>query len=408
MMTRRTALSLLSAMPLTARRLAQTRAPNGRRVFCTGNRHFLLEADGTAMGWTLGPIPGTGAVLGLGRNDRPEPHSANAVAGLKNAVSIAVGSNASYALLADGRVVAWGANTRGNLGNTPLAELERTAGPRALANAPTLVLGLTDAVAVAARHDHALAVTRAGHVYAWGWGQDGQLGIGAMPVVNFTNHSPAAMTFVPYPIRIPELTDVVAVACGVQHSLALLKDGTMRAWGNNRRGQLGDGTTTTRRTPVAVPGIRSAVAIAAHSDNSAAVLADGTLMTWGYGGALGRRPPDPEVVSLTPGPVVGVTGVRDLAFADVHALALTTSGTVVSWGFQMGGEVGHRSIVPTPIPGLANVQSIAATTGRSFAVLADGTIMTWGAVPLWARVFGDPGVSPFPIPLTLKGLRNPP
>lgn len=408
MMTRRTALSLLSAVPFASRSQAHARPPSGRRVFCTGNRHFLLEPDGTAAGWTLGPIPGTGWVLGLGYDDRPMPHSVNAVAGLKGAISIAVGSNASYALLADGRVMAWGANTRGNLGNTPLSELERTAGPRALANAPTLVLGLTDAVAVATRHDHALAVTRAGHVYAWGWGQDGQLGIGAMPIVNFTNHSPSALTFVPYPLRIPELTGVVAVACGVQHSLALLKDGTMRAWGSNRRGQLGDGTTITRRTPVAVQGIRSAVAIAAHSDNSAAALADGTVMTWGYGGALGRRPPDADVVSLTPGPVVGVTGVRDLAFADVHALALTAAGTVVSWGFQTVGEVGHRNVVPTAIPGLANVRSIAATTGRSFAVLADGTIMTWGAVPLWARVFGDPGVSPLPIPLTLKGLRNPP
>ena len=124
-------------------------------------------------------------------------------------------------------------------------------------------------------------------------------------------------------------------------------------------------------------------------------------------GALGRRPLNPEVVSSTPGPVVGVTGVRQLAFADIHALTLTSTGTIVSWGFQNVGEVGHNNMNPAMIPGLSNVQSIAATTSRSFAVLGDGRIMTWGFVPLWARVFGNPGTSRYPIPLTLKGLGNP-
>ena len=99
------------------------------------------------------------------------------------------------------------------------------------------------------------------------------------------------------------------------------------------------------------------------------------------------------MVSPIPAPVVGVTGVRELAFGGIHALALT--------------EVGHSNTIPTQIAGLANVQSIAATASRSFAVLPNGTVMTWGAVPLWAHVQGDPGVSRIQIPLTLKGLCNP-
>jgi alpha-tubulin suppressor-like RCC1 family protein len=116
---------------------------------------------------------------------------------------------------------------------------------------------------------------------------------------------------------------------------------------------------------------------------------------------------DPETVSPTPAPVVGVTGVRELAFADVHALVLTSAGTIVSWGFQSHGELGHGDPNPAVIPGLSNVRSIATAVSRSFAVLPDGQILTWGVVPLWARVMGDPGVTRRPIPLTLKGLRNP-
>lgn len=87
--------------------------------------------------------------------------------------------------------------------------------------------------------------------------------------------------FVPYPVRIPNLQNVVAISAGDRHSLALLKDGTVRAWGLNRHGQVGDGTSTNRDVPTTVPGVRNAVAIAAGGYRSVAVLADGTVMEWG-------------------------------------------------------------------------------------------------------------------------------
>ena len=68
----------------------------------------------------------------------------------------------------------------------------------------------------------------------------------------------------------------------LRHSLALMANGTARAWGRNAEGQLGDGTTTQRNSPVAVATLTNAIAIAAGQDHSLALLADGTVRAWGY------------------------------------------------------------------------------------------------------------------------------
>ena len=68
---------------------------------------------------------------------------------------------------------------------------------------------------------------------------------------------------------------------GYAHTVALLSDGTVKTWGANDYGQLGDGTTTGRYTPVTVSGITNAVAVAAGEDHTVALLSDGTVKAWG-------------------------------------------------------------------------------------------------------------------------------
>jgi alpha-tubulin suppressor-like RCC1 family protein len=107
--------------------------------------------------------------------------------------------------------------------------------------------------------------------------------------------------------------------------------------------------------------------------------------------------------------VAGVTGVRALACGESHMLAITAAGTVVSWGTNLVGEVGHPGALPAPVPGLKGVRSVSADVARSVATLADGTIMAWGNVP----TFAGPGQRPrrttsTPVPFEAEGLKNPP
>jgi alpha-tubulin suppressor-like RCC1 family protein len=406
-MTRRDALKLFAASPLAAAKAAAAQpAARGRRIISAGLVTYLIEADNTAKGWAYTETPGYS--FGLGNADRVKRYVAYDIPGLKDVVAIAAASNTTYALLSNGTVMAWGGNARGELGATPRSEVEVTAYGRATALAPIQVLDVTDAVHIAAGDYHAMAVTRGGQLWVWGYNLYQQLGI-EMPIINYKTRTPAAMQYLPFPVRVLGLTDVVSAAGGSGHSLALLKDGTVRAWGDNRFGQLGDGTTTDRKLPVRVVGVENAVAIDALSDVSAALLADGTVMTWGNSGGPHARPGLKDGTSLpTPARVPGATGLRAISLGSEHALGLTRSGSVVSWGRQRVGERGHPGEAPAPIPGLTNVISIAAHASITLAVLANGTIMTVGHVPFWARLEGgDTTVSPYLIPLLIKGLKNP-
>jgi hypothetical protein len=74
----------------------------------------------------------------------------------------------------------------------------------------------------------------------------------------------------------------MAVAAGGYHSLALMSDGTVWAWGSNYYGQLGHATTTQRTVPARMNGFGGAVAVAAGGYHSLAAKADGSVWTWGY------------------------------------------------------------------------------------------------------------------------------
>ncbi|HYN10569.1 MAG TPA: hypothetical protein VES67_24510 [Vicinamibacterales bacterium] len=402
-MNRRRALAMMMALPLAARVGGQTR-PTGKHRVIPGVTHgLLLEPGGTLRVWSCNPASGDTEpapdALGLGHNEPVDSYTLYPVPGLTGVVAAAV-SSASYAVLADGQILAWGAGGAGVLGTTPLSELEERAQPRMRSNTPSPVAVKFDAVDVSAQ-EHVLARARDGSVYAWGRGDFGQLGIGPLPVINFRTRSPSALNYMPFPVRVPNLADVVAISAGARHSLALLKDGTVQAWGENKWGQIGDGTTVNRDTPTPVPGVRDAVAIAAGSYFSVAVLSDGTAIEWGSAYEnLKARP--------VPAPLTGAGGLRSVAAGLGHVVAITQSGGVMTWGANTNYDTGrgrNATTAPALVSGLRDVQTIAANTRTSTAVLASGRIMTWGGVRPWTRPdVGGAGLSPFPILLWLDGL----
>lgn len=201
-----------------------------------------------------------GAVWAWGKNDRGQLGTAPGdsrsvpapVAGLPAMVAVAAGDDFALALAADGTVWAWGANDRGQLG----------LGDQTDRPAPVPVAALSPVAAIAAGAAHTLAVTGGGTLYAWGENADGQLG-----------SDPATVPFRVVPTVLDLGIAVRQVAAGTAHSLALLADRSLRAWGANGSGQLGDGTTVARWTPAAVPAIARAAAVRAAGDQTAVVTA---------------------------------------------------------------------------------------------------------------------------------------
>jgi alpha-tubulin suppressor-like RCC1 family protein len=300
-------------------------------------------------------------------------------------------------------VLAWGDTGSGELGSTPLAEFETRAQPRQRSRTPAAVDVQFEAVDVSCRSDHVLALARDGSVYSWGRGAAGQLGIGPLPAVAFKTQSARVMPFIPYPVRIPDLAGVKAISTGNTHSLALLEDGTVRAWGENRWGQVGDGTTMNRDRPTMVQGVRNAVAIAAAGEQSAAVLADGTAVEWGS--TLGNRKPRP-----TPTPVPAARGLKSIVAGGAHFAALTQTGEVMTWGADAHYEIGRggNPLAAALVPGVTNAASLAAAHSSTIAVMSSGRIVTWGEVRPWTRPGnGQRDLSPSPILLWIDGLDQP-
>ncbi|MEU1186920.1 hypothetical protein [Streptomyces sp. NPDC005859] len=279
------------------------------------------------------------------------------------------------------RVESWGGNSFGQLGDGTTDER----------HTPVTVAGLTaaNATSLAAGGGHGLAVLSNGTVKAWGANDYGQLGDGTTSGLATPNRTPGTVR---------ELSGVTAVAAGCTYSLALLSNGTVKAWGNNFSGQLGNGTTgAPSTTPVTVidPGNPSAplsgvIAIAAGCDHSLALLSNGTVKAWGLNdsgqlgnGTVGGKSGTPVTVIDPSNPSAPLTGVRDIDGGVSHSLALLFTGTVKAWGDNSVGQLGNGSTggasgTPSTVINLTGVRDIDAGFNHSLALLFTGTVKAWG------------------------------
>jgi alpha-tubulin suppressor-like RCC1 family protein len=291
--------------------------------------------------------------------------------GLNFVTSVAAGRRHTLALLTNESADAWGSNMAGQLGNGSTGTLSPY---------PVAVEGVKTVRALAAGSNHSLALLGNGTVMAWGGDESGQLGDGG------TLESDV-------PVAVSGLSGVTAIAAGNEYSLALLEDGTVMAWGDGEMGQLGDGRPKGSDVPVAVSGLTGVKAIAAGGEHALALLSDGTVMAWGadeYGQlgnssvlAGGEEGEEQPRFSDAPVAVEGVSGVTAIAAGLHHSLALLAGGTVTAWGEDVNGELGDGAIAreqetPVPVSGLTGVAAIAAGGEHSMALLSSGNVETWG------------------------------
>ncbi|MFI4985666.1 MAG: IPT/TIG domain-containing protein [Solirubrobacterales bacterium] len=243
-----------------------------------------------------------------------------------------------------------------------------------LSDVPVPVTGLKFVTAVAAGAHHSLALLANGTVVAWGGNGFGQLGDGS------TTESSV-------PVAVHGLSGVKAIAAGASHSLALLTNGTVMAWGDNESGQLGIGTAAEdSELPVAVTGLTGVKAIAAGANYSLALLTNGTAMAWGdnESGQLGTGN---TKSSNAPVAVKALTGVSAISAGSEFALALLTNQTVKAWGNDEKGQLGNVTVeeaeatssdVPVVVETLSGVRAVAAGANHGLATLSGGTVMGWG------------------------------
>jgi alpha-tubulin suppressor-like RCC1 family protein len=235
----------------TTRRLSPVQVPGLTRVRVVAagrDTTAVLRDDGTVWTW------GYNFYGQLGDGTYTDRASPVRVVGLTNVVSIAVGDYEMLALKADGTVWTWGSNGFYPGQATPVQKA-----------------GLSNITALSAGYSHRAALKADGTVWAWGNNGYGQLGDGT-----FTNRRYDT------PVQVMNLSGVIALSVGSQHTLALKQDGTVWAWGYNDYGQLGDGTNTHRALPVRVVNLANVTKIHAGHSHSVARRADGTVWTWGY------------------------------------------------------------------------------------------------------------------------------
>lgn len=195
-----------------------------------GEGHVLaLMNDGTVYSW------GSNEHGQLGTGD--DRHSKLPVKiSLSNMVQVAAGSSHSLALSQDGKIFSWGANNEGQLGFGSLSV-------RRLVS-PGIISGTSNFVMVCAGEVHSIALRSDGSVWSWGGNQFGQVGVGLL------NHS------VLKPEQIQSLSNIVSIAAGRYHSVALTADGTVYGWGLNSNGQLGiNSDDRVISQPVKIPAI---------------------------------------------------------------------------------------------------------------------------------------------------------
>lgn len=378
-------------------------------AIAAGGKHTCaLMPGGTVECWGLN----TNGQLGSGTLTGPQTCNGGAacsttpaaVPGLSGVVAIAAGSTHTCVLLPGGTVECWGSNAYGELGNATSAGPQTCAG-NACSATPLAVAGLSGATAIVAGNEHSCALV-SGTVKCWGANFFGELGNATSTGPETCSGGACSTT----PVAVSGLSSVVALAAGGEDTCALLSGGTVKCWGWNPYGQLGDGTSTGPQTcegnacstiPVEVSGLSGGVAaIAANGKSTCAVLSGGTVECWGFNayGELGDGTSTGPAVcgsyacSTTPVVVPGLSGATAIVQGEQHVCARLSSGTVDCWGYNQEGELGDGtssgpatcnatacSTAPAAVPGLSGVASLAAGGAGTCAVLVGNTVKCWGA-----------------------------
>ncbi|MDQ4109016.1 MAG: hypothetical protein M3138_09465, partial [Actinomycetota bacterium] len=364
-------------VPDSTIRVALSGVPSASSIDA-GNGHACVLAAGSNAPRCWG-FNGTGQVGDSSTTSRSAPVP---VFGLSSASSISAGGGLgaverghSCAELSDGKVRCWGRNLNGQLGDTTTMDRNAPVTVQADVDPSSTsenLVDLTGASDVVTGGFHSCALT-SGTVWCWGFNGSGQLGDNTTSQRNWAVH---VQKDTDQDVDDP-LVGVVALTAGDQHTCALIKDGSISCWGENGSGQLGDTTNADRSLPTAVatigPASRAEV-ITAGDFHTCARLADGSMKCWGANGdgqlgdgtTLNSATPKlvaPSAHGLDFGPTDGDVPtevrpvIRSISASRRNTCSAVLDTTVYCWGDnthgQLGDGVGPTSVAPVAVSGLA-------------------------------------------------------
>ncbi len=328
-------------------------------VTAGGEHSCAALSDGTAKCWGLN----TNGQLGDGSETmRNEPVS---VANLSNAAMISGGgyaiSSHTCAILANSHARCWGYNFSGQLGNNTTAS----------SSYPTDVSVLQGAAEPAIGGDFSCARLNTGDVRCWGDNYHGQLGNGDKP------SDSVVMVAVKY------IDTAQAIGAGLFHVCVVLQNNTLRCWGDNTGGQLGNGGTADEDEPISVGIITNASKVAAGGVHTCALLLNGTISCWGRNtnGELGDGTNDdreePDLSFL----VQNINDATAIGCGLSHCCAVVTGGGLKCWGDNAQEQLGANTPSASNTPLTVNIANVVEVDGGDFhtcARLVDGTVRCWG------------------------------
>ena len=313
---------------------------------------------------------------------------------------MAAGQFHTVAIKNDGTLWAWGRNSYGQLGDGN--------GGTGITSPVPVQVSETDNngnsisgdkwIAVSAGAAHTVAIRNDGTLWAWGINNYGQLGDG-------TDGTGSEKT---YPVQVSE-TDFygypisgdkwISVSAGVYHTVAIRNDGTLWAWGDNRYGQLGDGTggvlpvteannkplpvqvSETDNNSIPISGDKW-IAVSAGYYHAVAIRNDGTPWTWGRNsyGQLGDGTIDNK---SRPQEINNATDWITVFACSYHTVAIAKDGTLWAWGYNTYGQLGDGTTTNRHSPTLVvgENRGWASVSGGEFHTIAhrnDGTLWAWG------------------------------